>query len=162
MLVMGVVNAQTEVIDTCEGGNITVVDDRLLILEAAEAKVNKTRGTTDKVEREYGPRAAQGFRLMLMSTSDRTLAMNTRAKLLQRFPEQKVYMAFLAPNIRLKFGNFVTKADADRYKKLIRQAGIVATNMYVIPEVVEVKPSKEDKSDDGKSDKDAKSTKKKG
>jgi hypothetical protein len=138
-------NAFTQKIiaDTCTNGNVIVKDERLDILSKEELKINKTKRDAAAPEREYGPRAAQGFRLMLMTTPDRNTAMATRTKLLQRFPEQKVYMAYLAPNIRLKFGNFVAKADADRYKKLIRQAGIVTTNMYVVPELVEVKPAKE-------------------
>jgi hypothetical protein len=68
--------------------------------------------------------------------------MAVRAKLLQQFPDQKVYMTFQFPYIKLKFGNFVEKADAERFRDLLTKMQIVTTNVYVVPEVVEVKPDK--------------------
>jgi hypothetical protein len=63
--------------------------------------------------------------------------------LLQRFPEQKIYMSFKPPYIQLKFGNFVEKGEAERYKTQIKKSGLVTTNIYAVPEIVEVKPPKE-------------------
>lgn len=90
----------------------------------------------------YGPKSGKGFRLMLLSTNDRNLAMNIRAQLLQKFPDQKVYMSFQPPNIKLKFGNFVEKEDAEKFKKEIAKQKIITTNIYVVPEIVEIKVDK--------------------
>ena len=68
--------------------------------------------------------------------------MKVRTLLLQNFPDQKVYMSFQAPFIKLKFGNFVEKADAEKYRNLIMKGKIVTNNVYIVPEVVEVKPDK--------------------
>ena len=68
--------------------------------------------------------------------------MKVRATLLQRFPEEKVYMSFQAPFIKLKFGNFVEKEDAEKYRKMLASYKIVTTNIYLIPEIVEVKVDK--------------------
>ena len=123
-----------------EEAKTTVIKDaRIDILGRKQHEVN----TKVAENNNYGPRSAKGYRLMVLSSNDRDLAMKVRSQLLQRFPEQKVYMAYLAPYIKLKFGNFVEKGDADRYKSLIKKAGIVSTNVYLVPEIVEVKPDKD-------------------
>jgi hypothetical protein len=134
--------AQTAADSTKEIGDVTVISDpRLEILGKKQYELNtKTKS--------LGARAAKGFRLMVISSNDRELAMKVRAQLLQRYPEQKVYMAYQAPYIKIKFGNFVEKGDAERYKKMIKLAGIVSTNIYLVPEIVEVKPEKDNEKDD--------------
>jgi hypothetical protein len=136
-------NAQNVAIDSVkEQGKVTVIKDaRIDVLGKKQYELNTSAPS-------LGPRAAKGYRLMVISSNDRDLAMKVRAQLLQRFPEQKVYMAFQAPYIKIKFGNFVEKSDADRYKKMIKQAGIVSTNVYLVPETVEVKPDKDKEKDD--------------
>lgn len=123
-----------------EKGKITVYKDaRLNILATKQAAVTGNG--------PLGPRSAKGYRLMIINTNDRDLAMKIRSQLLQRFPEQKIYMSFKPPYIQLKFGNFVEKEEADRYKTNIKRSGIVSTNIYAVPEVVEVKPQKEGEKD---------------
>lgn len=123
-------------------GTVTVYKDpRIDLLNKLQVKTNYTK--------YYGPHAAKGYRLMVISTNDRDLAMRVRSQLLQRFPDQKVYMTFQVPNIRLKFGNFTDKKDAERYQKLITSGKIVTNNVYIVPEVVEVKSNKsKDKNDE--------------
>lgn len=124
-----------------EKGIINVYKDaRLNILATKQANPGMGSGP-------LGPRAAKGYRLMIINTNDRDLAMKIRSQLLQRFPEQKVYMSFKPPYIQLKFGNFVEKGDAERYKTNIKRSGIVSTNIYAVPEVVEVKAPKEGEKD---------------
>lgn len=103
-------------------------------LAKKEAEVNEAK--------DKGPHAAKGYRLMILSTTDRQQAISVRSSLLQRFPEQKVYMSFQPPYMKLKFGNFVDKDEAERYRKSIKSASIVTTNIYLVPEMVEVKGDK--------------------
>ena len=123
--------------DSTEGIINVYKDERLDILAKKEAAFNETNGYT------LGPRSARGFRLMLLSTSDRPAAMRLRSELLRRFPEQKVYMSFQPPNIKLRFGNFIDRADAEKYKKEITRTRLVINNIYVLPETIEVKPDKD-------------------
>lgn len=109
-------------------------DSRLDILAKKEAEFNELAA--------LGSKSAKGYRLMVLSTNDRTQAMTLRARLLQRFPEQKVYMSFHPPYIKLKFGNFLEKAEADKYKKEIIKNKLVTTNIYLVPEIIEIKPDK--------------------
>ena len=113
-------------------GKITVIKDpRLDILAKRELEFNT-----------MGLKAAKGYRLLVMSSNDREKVMAARAKLLQQFPDQKVYMTFQFPNIKLKFGNFVEKPEAERFRDLLSKMQIVSNNVYVVPEVVEVKPDR--------------------
>lgn len=119
-------------VDSANLGKLTVnKDPRLDILERKEAEFNL-----------MGTRLAKGYRLLILKSNDRTYSMKVRALLLQNYPDQKVYMAFQAPFIKLKFGNFVEKADAEKFRDQIMKAKYVTNNIYVVPEVVEVKPDK--------------------
>jgi len=131
-------HAQESPIDTANLGKVTVhKDPRLSILQAKELEFN-TMGT----------RLAKGYRLLVLKSNDRNYSMKVRALLLQNFPDQKVYMAFQAPFIKLKFGNFTEKAEAEKYRDMILRGKYVTNNIYVVPEVVEVKPDKNKEIDD--------------
>ena len=124
--------------DTALNGTINVYKDaRIDILAKKEAAYNDANGYA------LGPHSARGYRLMLLSTNDRPAAMKLRAELLKRYPEQKVYMSFQPPYIKLRFGNFIEKGDADKYKKEIIRTKLVTNNIYVLPETIEVKLDKD-------------------
>lgn len=142
---LGAKAQETAPADTVTGKITVYKDSRLDVLAGKQATGSGPGGPGS-----LGPRAAKGYRLMIINTNDRDLAMKVRSQLLQRFPDQKVYMLFKPPYIQLKFGNFVEKGEADRYKTLIRKGGIVSTNVYAVPEIVEVKPSKEGEKEKGK------------
>lgn len=128
-------NAQVTPPDTVTTGKITVIkDSRLDELTRREAAYNDALSTAAKL--------SQGYRLMVLNTNDRPLAMRVRAQLLERFPEQKVYMGFQPPFIKLKFGNFSTKEDAEAYRKDILKLKLVSGNVYLLPETIEIKPDK--------------------
>jgi hypothetical protein len=136
ILLTSLVNAQSITRDSLAAfGKVTVLkDSRLDILTKREAEFNEAIAN--------GPRTTQGYRLMVMSTSDRNLAMNVRAQLLQRYPEQKVYMSFQPPYIKIKFGNFLDKAEADQYRQEFVRSKLVTSNIYVVPENIEIKGDK--------------------
>ena len=124
--------AQDSAIAPVYTGKVTVIKDpRLEILAKKELEINT-----------LGTKAAKGFRLLVMNSNDRDKVMAVRAKLLQAFPDQKVYMTYQFPYIKLKFGNFVEKPDAERFRDLLAKMQIVTNNVYVVPEIVEVKPDK--------------------
>ena len=121
--------------DSAMLGKVSVIKDyRIDILGRKMLEFNESIAS--------GIRNAKGYRLMLLSTSDRNQAMQLRSTLLQQYPEQKVYMSFQSPYIKLKFGNFLERADADRYRKIIQLQKLVNGNIYILPEMIEVKPEK--------------------
>lgn len=127
--------------DSVVTGKVTIVRDaRLDILGKKEAEFNAVAA--------LGPRAAKGYRLMVLNSNDRNYAMRVRGQLLQNFPDQKVYMSFQAPFIKLKFGNFLDKDEAEKMKKQLMVQKIVTNNVYVVPDVIEVKPDKNKEGED--------------
>lgn len=131
--------AQAE--DTSVTNKVVIYQDyRLAILEKKEADINTA---ILKAEARIG----KGFRLMILNTNDREYAMKIRGQLLQKYPEQKTYMWFANPYIKIKFGNFKTKEEADPYKKQITKLLNGAT-IYYLPEFIEVKPDKDFNPDD--------------
>ena len=135
-------NAQTVKPNDTVSGKVTVnKDPRLDILAKQQAEFNKaTVG--------LGAKAAKGYRLLVVSSNDRNFAMKVRTHLLQRYPEQKVYMSYQAPFIKLKFGDFVERSDAEKYRKMITSSKIVTNNVYLVAEHVEVKVGKNKENDD--------------
>ncbi len=84
--------------------------------------------------------SARGYRLMVLSSNDRSFAMKLRSSLLQQYPEHKVYMVYQNPFIKLKMGNFVDKTEAENFKKQLIRQGLVTGNIYLLSEMVEIKP----------------------
>jgi hypothetical protein len=131
------INAQSSLIKdtTILNCNLTIVmDSRLELLAKKEAEINEAIAN--------GPKFAKGYRLMILNTTDRTEAMNLRSKLLQLFPEQKIYMTFQTPYIKIKLGNFIEKNEAEEYKKEVVQSKLVTTEIYLLSETIEIKTEK--------------------
>lgn len=131
------INAQGSLIKdtTLVNGNLTIVmDSRLELLAKKEAEINEAIAN--------GPKFAKGYRLMILNTTNRTEAMSIRAKLLQLFPEQKIYMTFQPPHIKVKLGNFLEKNEAEEYIKEVNQNKLVSTEVYLLSEMIEIKTEK--------------------
>lgn len=133
---------QKTIDSTVSGTAVVIKDPRIDILGKKMAEYNSNLG---KVIYTNGLTSAKGYRLMVVSTNDRPYAMKIRAQLYQMFPDQKQYMSFQMPNIKIKFGNFLDKADAEKVRKQILGTKLVTTNIYILPETIEVKPPKEEK-----------------
>ena len=129
--------AQTD--STSTNAVVVYKDFRLNILARKQAELN------DALTKSAA-RSAMGFRLQVLSTNDREYAMKTRTQLLQKFPEQKVYMMYQMPYVKLKFGNFKTKQEAEIYKKMISRM-LDGASIYTLAEKIEIKPEKEIKED---------------
>lgn len=172
--------AQNATDTTISGDAIIVKDTRITTLEEKLASYNATntanaaaanaskkvkvegRGDIEVVETSVsGIVLGSGYRLMVISTPDRELAMRVRAQLYQAFPDQKQQMSFQMPNTKLKMGNYVNKADAEKARKRIIAMKIVNNNIYILSETIEIKVQKKiytevevkDKKDDKKEDK---------
>ncbi len=143
-------NAQTALDTSAAGSSVIIQDSRIEILgeklqdhNAAIAASNAASATpiakATITTTSTGIVLTQGYRLMVISTSDRDMAMKVRARLLQTFPDQKLYMEFQMPNTKIRFGNFLDRGQADRVRKQIMGMKIVTNNIYVVPCTVEMK-----------------------
>ncbi len=136
---VNVLFAQTTPTDTTLPVKVTVnKDPRLDLLAKAQVDISVMNS---KLAARFG----KGYRLFVLKTDDREYAMKVRTYLLQTFPEEKVIMSYQAPFIKMKFGDFVEKEDAEKAKKQIEKGGIVKGGVYVVPDTIELKPDKDAK-----------------
>jgi len=124
--------AQSRSADTSIVPKVTVnKDPRLDILAKVEADINS-----------MSTRFTKGYRLFVLKSNNRDYAMKVRAYLLQNFPEEKVIMTYQSPFIKMKFGDFIEMDEAKKYRDMILQGKVVTGNVYIVPEMVELKPDK--------------------
>ena len=148
-----IVNAQIAK-DTSDGGAAVIIKDtRLAVLEKknVEKNIYVERVSENKIvvgktvvtrTSTSGIVLTSGYRLIVISTPDRDLAMKVRSQLFQSFPDQKQYLVFQMPNTKIKFGNFLNRAQAEQARKRIMAMKIVANNIYIISDTVEMKVMK--------------------
>ena len=124
-------------VDTTSVEKVTINKDyRLDVLEKVQVDMAR-----------MASRFAKGYRLFMLKTNNRDYAMKVRAYLLQNFPEEKVIMTYQSPFIKMKFGDFESKEDAERVRNQIMRAGVVTSGIYVVPDTIELKPDKIEKDD---------------
>ncbi|MFN6373608.1 MAG: hypothetical protein ACK4YD_00440 [Chitinophagia bacterium] len=83
-----------------------------------------------------------GFRIVVISTNKRDLALEAKAKLMKQFPDQKTYLYYQSPNFKLQFGNFKAYKDAEIFRK--EMTASFGENLLIIPAQIEVKPEKQE------------------
>jgi hypothetical protein len=129
--------AQSAITDSNTVAKVKVnKDPRLDILAKAEVDINN-----------FANRFTKGYRLFVLKSNNREYAMKVRSYLLQNFHDEKVIMTYQSPFIKMKFGDFADKKDAEKYRDLIMKAGVVTGGVYVIPDTIELKPDKMEEED---------------
>jgi hypothetical protein len=107
-------------------------DPRFDEMAAKQAEINKR-------SLQSGPRRVSGFRIQAVNTQNRDEANAVKAELLRRFPDQKSYLLYQAPNFRVRIGNFLTQKDAFQLRKMI-SALYPGKGIYIVPDIVEYTP----------------------
>ncbi|MEI9933776.1 MAG: hypothetical protein WDM71_02750 [Ferruginibacter sp.] len=130
LFIATLVHAQSIEVDTVTSYVTINKDPRLEVLAKKEAQINEAAASGAKLQ--------NGYRLMLLNTNNRTLAIKIRSQLLQHFPDQKVYITYQSPYIKLKFGDFSSKKDADDYKTQVIETKIITGNIYIVPDVITI------------------------
>jgi hypothetical protein len=117
-----------------DSGSITVhKDPRIDNLIKKQIEINEL---TTRDARRFVP----GFRILVMSTNDRTKANNAKTKIYQEFPELKAYLMWQAPFLKLKVGDFRTREEAEEYLAEIQR--YFPSGVYIIRDTIEVNPDK--------------------
>ena len=111
-------------------------DPRFDEMAAKQAELNKR-------SQRSGPRRVSGFRVQAVNTQNRDEANAVKAELLRRFPDQKSYLLYQAPNFRVRIGDFLTQRDAFQLRKMI-SALYPGKGIYIVPDVVTYTPPSED------------------
>jgi hypothetical protein len=79
-----------------------------------------------------------GYRILVITSTDRNKVFNAKAQIYQQYPELQPYILYQPPNYKLKLGNFKTQDEAQGYSdKLIK---LYPTGVYIIHEMIDVKP----------------------
>lgn len=131
----GLIAQPTKKVDTTAVpiSKVTITKDpRIDLLAKAELDMNNR-----------AKRFVKGYRLFVLKSSDRAYAMKVRTYLLQTFPGENVFMTWQSPFIKMKFGDFEEKADAEKVKKQIERDAVVTGGVYIVPDTIELKPDKQ-------------------
>lgn len=84
----------------------------------------------------------KGYRVQVVSTSNRDQAFKVKGELISKFPDQKTYALFQSPNFKVRIGNFIKKADAEKFK--LQLAKLYATGVFVVEDAIDYTPTKEE------------------
>jgi hypothetical protein len=109
---------------------------------------------------EYPP-SLKGYRVQIFF-GDRQEAIDKKSEFTEKYPDTPTYISFLAPNFRLRAGDFRTKIEAEKLKKEIesdyRSAYIVRDDIELPPlrGENEVQPQREPSKGKKKNEKDTK------
>jgi hypothetical protein len=127
-------------------------DPRMELLAGKKIAIAKEGlGKEGIIVDRFGRVNMPGYRLQVLNTTDRTLAYQTKGTLYQKFPGHAVYVIAQAPFFKVRFGNFTSKEEADRYKKMM--SPMFPAGVYLVAETIEAKinknqPKPKEKSDD--------------
>lgn len=118
------IRAQT-VIDTV----VVRKDPRIDMLIERQIVLNRINS------RRTGNGLFKGYRLQVLNTKSREQAFTTKADLLSQFPDQKTYVIFQSPFFRIRFGNFISRKEAEEYQKIL--GSIYPQGIYIVADKVE-------------------------
>jgi len=82
----------------------------------------------------------QGFRLLMISTNKRDVALDIKSRLMKNYPDQKSYLYYQSPNFKVQFGNFKTYKDAEKAKSEMEV--LFGKDMIIVPSKIEMRVEK--------------------
>ena len=130
----------TTIVEAVDSNTVIVnKDPRIDILVKKQAYINDITSRGSK-------RTDKGFRLMIISTNNRDEAMAAKTKVYTFFPDLKAYMWYQSPYFRVKAGNFKDRKDAEAYQRRLNT--YFPKGVFIMKDIIEVKPSKNNDSDD--------------
>jgi len=85
-------------------------------------------------------RSMPGFRIQVISATDRNKVFAAKTKVYQQFPDLKPYVLYQPPYYKLRVGNFKTQAEAEEFEKQL--SSLFPSGLYVIRDTIEVTPER--------------------
>lgn len=104
-------------------------DPRLDLLTAKQAQINK-RSAMMTSTGQY-----KGYRIQVISTTNRDQAFKIKTELLSRFPDQKSYTSYQSPLFKVRIGNFLKKEDAEQFRKMLNR--FYPKGVYVVEDIID-------------------------
>ena len=129
------VNAQDSTAFRTPDSNLITIhkDPRLDLLVKKQMQINEETSRESR-------KTARGFRLMIISTTNRDEVLAAKTKVYTYFPELKAYLWHQSPYYKLKAGNFKERKDAETYQKKLN--AYFPKGVFIMNDIVEVKPEK--------------------
>jgi cell division protein FtsL len=121
----------------CANDTVIVVKDaRMDILSSKQAQINKRTAMMTSAG------LYRGFRVQVVSSSNRDNAQKIKTDLMNKFPDHKTYILFQSPNFKVRIGNFLKKVDAEKLRKQLNKYFL--QGVYVVEDTIEYYPKVED------------------
>jgi SPOR domain len=112
-----------------------LLDKKITITTVVKTNTDVPVSTKHVREDKWGRVTMPGYRVQVLNTTDRALVYSQKAVLYQKFPSQKLYVIAQSPFFKLRMGNFSSKAEAEKYRKLA--APMYPNGVYVVPDTIE-------------------------
>ena len=81
-------------------------------------------------------RYAKGFRILAYSGTERKAAMDIRAAIIGRVPEERDYLQYRQPTFRLKIGDYFNRIEAQQVLQRIKD---ITPNAMIVADQINVK-----------------------
>lgn len=107
-------------------------DARLDILAQKQIIVNK-RSSMLTSTGQY-----KGFRIQVMVTKQRENAFNAKAELLSKYPEEKAYVLYQSPYFKVRFGNFLKREEAEKWRKPLNN--LFKSSVFIVEDAIDYVP----------------------
>lgn len=131
-LIIFIVFTSVNVFAQSDSGSVVVhKDPRIDLLIKKQAQIN------EETTRE-SRRTASGFRIQVISTTDRNKAIAAKTRIYQTYPELKPYFLYKSPYYRLKVGNFKTREEAEEYVPSLSRD--FPGSVFVVKDIIEKDP----------------------
>ncbi len=114
-------------------GVVVVKDARLDQLVRRQQEINEETTRDSR-------RSVPGFRIQVISSTDRNRVYAAKSKIYQQFPDLKPYVMYQPPYYKLRVGNFRTQSEAEDFEKQLSQ--LFPSGLYVIRDTIEVTPER--------------------
>jgi septal ring-binding cell division protein DamX len=124
---------------------IDILLDKKISITKVGTVIPKTTSTEKVTIDKYHRVRMMGYRLQVMNSTDRGLVYAAKAKLYQLYPHQKQTVVAQAPFFKLRFGNFTTKEEAEKYRKAL--SSMFPSGVYVIKDFIEGRLQPDNKPD---------------
>jgi hypothetical protein len=87
-------------------------------------------------------RSGKGYRVQIYNGNDRAAATRIKIDFMRRFPGVRTYMTYVAPQFRVKVGDFQSRGDAQR---MYSQVSGLYRPVMIVPDLIVVNTLRDDK-----------------
>ena len=105
-----------------------------------DARIDKIAEFVRSGEESVDGVLIDGYRVLIYFDQDKAKSEQQKARFMQMFDDHKAYVDYLAPNYRVRVGNFRTKLEAEKMKQQILEifpTAIVVKDKIQLPVIEE-------------------------